>query len=192
MADGGSGSGNFNSKSVGLRIQKKVMGKFSNKTMAKSFIDDDYGKLLDLLYEILKADMGDSKKANKVIKNMIKITVKIGLLYKNNQFNTAELETGSKMRTKLRHAALTVISFHEVDFTYDRGFLVKLVNELGDMLHKLVERHLTNKSHQRIDSVIGMFGNGELLDKVFMSDGVYHHHLEQISQVFHKVVDAEW
>ena len=192
MADGGSGSGNFNSKSVGLRIQKKVMGKFSNKTMAKSFIDDDYGKLLDLLYEILKADMGDSKKANKVIKNMIKITVKIGLLYKNNQFNTAELETGSKLRTKLRHAALTVISFHEVDFTYDRGFLVKLVNELGDMLHKLVERHLTNKSHQRIDSVIGMFGNGELLDKVFMSDGVYHHHLEQISQVFHKVVDAEW
>lgn len=188
MADGGK----FNSKQLGLRIQKKVYGKFSNKTVAKQFIDDDFGKLLDILHTILKAEIGDNKKADKVIKNMIKVTVKIGLLYKNRQFNDDEIALGMKFRSKLRKAALTVISFYEVDFTYDRAFLMQVVNECGDMLHKLVDRHLSEKSHTRINMVISNFSNGALLDKVFQSDGPYYHHLESISQGFHKVVDAEW
>lgn len=185
MADG------FSSKNVALRIQKKVIGKFSTKSVAKAFIDDDFGKLLDILHSILKQEY-DSKKADKIIKNLIKVTVKIGLLFKNNQFNQDELTIGAKLRTKLRHAALTVISFHEVDFTYDRTFLVKCVDECGDMLHRLVDRHLSDKSHTRINSVIEAFSDGALLDKVFLADGQFHHHLETISQGFHKVVDAEW
>ena len=188
MADGG----RFNSKQLGLRIQKKVYGKFSNKTVAKQFIDDDFGVLLDTLHNILRDELGDNKKADKVIKNMIKITVKIGLLYKNKQFNAEELALGAKFRSKLRKAALTVISFYEVDFTYDRSFLVQVVNECGEMLHKLVDRHLSEKSHARINMVISNFSNGALLDKVFLPDGPHHHHLEGISQGFHKVVDAEW
>lgn len=187
VADGG----RFNSKQLGLRIQKKVVGKFANKTTAKAFIDDNLSTLLDTLHSILARET-DSKKADKVIKNLIKITVKIGLLYKNNQFNQEEISIGMKFRTKLRHAALTVISFHEVDFTYDRTFMIKVVNECGEMLHKLVDRHLTTKSHQRINNVIQAFSNPEILDKVFLSDGPYHHYLEGISQGFHKVVDAEW
>lgn len=188
MADGG----RFSSKQLGLRIQKKVYGKFSNKTVAKQFIDEDYGVLLDTLHFILRAEMADNKKADKVIKNMIKITVKIGLLYKNKQFNTEELALGFKFRGKLRKAALTVISFYEVDFTYDREFLVTVVNECGEMLHKLVDRHLSEKSHGRINMIISNFSNGVLLDKVFQSDGAYYKHLETISQGFHKVVDADW
>lgn len=188
MADGGG----FNSKQLGLRIQKKVYGKFSNKTIAKQFIDDDFGVLLDTLHTILKAELGDSKKADKVIKNMIKITVKIGLLYRNKQFNPEEIALGLRFRSKLRKAALTVISFYEVDFSYDRAFLVTMVNECGEMLHKLVDRHLSDKSHTRINMVISNFSNGQLLDKVFQSDGLYHQYLEGISQGFHKVVDAEW
>ena len=160
--------------------------------MAKAFIDDEFSRLLDIIHNILIKELPDPKKADKVIKNLIKVTVKIGLLYKNNQFNQEELALGAKFRTKLRQAALTVISFYEVDFTYDKGFLVKVVTDCGEMLHKMVDRHLTAKSHQRINSVIETFGNGELLDKVFLSDGPHHAHLEAISQSFHKVVDAEW
>ena len=188
MAEGGK----FSSKQIGLRIQKKVYGKFSNKTVAKQFIDDDFGVLLDTLHIILRTEINDNKKADKVIKNMIKITVKMGLLYKNKQFNTEELALASKFRSKLRKAALTVISFYEVDFTYDRAFLVQVVNDCGEMLHKLVDRHLSEKSHSRINMIITNFSNGPLLDKVFQSDGAYYHHLASISQGFHKVVDAEW
>ena len=169
-----------------------MLGKLSNKTVAKAFIDDNMAVLLDTMHVILKAEMGDSKKADKVIKNLIKITVKIGLLYKNNQFNQEELALGQKVRTKLRHAALTVISFCQVDFSYDRAFLVKLVGEIGEMLHKLVNRHLTAKSHQRIDSVVEALSNGDTLDKVFVSGAEHHSHLQVISEAFDRVVDIEW
>lgn len=188
VADGGE----FSSKSVGLRIQKKVLGKFSNKTIAKQFIDDDFGKLLDILHSILRDEMEDKKKADKVVKNMIKMVVKIGLLYKNRQFNDDEIRIGLQLRSKLRKAALTVISFYEVDFTYDRAFLVATVSECGELLHKLVDRHLSEKSHTRINMIITNFSNPNVLDKVFLSDGSQHHHLELISQGFHKVVDADW
>ena len=187
MADGG-----FNSKSLGLRIQKKVLGKLSNKAIAKAFIDDNMAQLLDTMHTILKAELGDTKKSDKVIKNLIKITVKIGLLYKNSQFSQEELAIGIKVRTKLHHAALTVISFCQVDFSYDRAFLVKLVGEISEMLHRLVNRHLTAKSHQRIDSVMQALSNGDTLDKVFVSGGVYHDHLKVISEAFDRVVDVEW
>jgi len=177
---------------MGLRIQKKVLGKFSTKGIAKQFIDDDFGQLLDLLHLILREELEEKKVADKVIKNMIKVVVKIGLLYKNRQFNDDDLLLGVNLRAKLRKAALTVISFSEVDYTYDRGFLVSTVNEVGELLHKLVGGHLTEKSHGRISMVISNFSNPELLDKVFLSDGSQHHHLETISEAFHKVVDADW
>ena len=181
----------FNSKSLGLRIQKKVFGKFSSKAMAKQFIDDDFGKLLDTLNLILTKET-NSKQSNKVVKNLIRITVKLALLHRNNQFNPEEIALGLKFRTKLRQTALTIISFYEVDFTYDQTYLVKVVGECGDMLHKLVERHLSAKSHERINAVILAFSNGELLDKVFTLDGEYYSYLDSISKGFHKVVDAEW
>ena len=188
MAD----AGHFNSKQLGLRIQKKVFGKITNKTIVKTFIDDNLALLLDTLHTILKLQLGDTKKADKVIKNLIKITIKIGLLYKNNQFNTEELALGLRVRTKFRHAALTVISFTQVEFSYDRAFLVKIVSEIGTMLHTLVERHLTPKSHQRIDSVMSVLGKEEILDKLFVAEGQYYSHLEKIATIFDKVVDAEW
>ena len=181
----------FNSKHLSLRIQKKIAGKFSTKSMAKNFIDEEFSKLLDLLHFIVMQEMGEQK-AEKLIKNLIKLTVKIGILYKNSQFNDEELQLGVSLRKKLRTATLTVISFYEVDFTYDCTFLVNLVEEIGTICHKLVQRHLTPKSHGRIDMVISVFSNGELLDKVFLSDGQYRDKLPQISQAFNKVVDSDW
>ena len=60
------------------------------------------------------------------------------------------------------------------------------------MFHKLVDRHLTAKSHQRIDSFIVALGKEEMLDKLFLPEGEYYPHLEGIANVFDKVVDAEW
>lgn len=181
----------FSSRGLGLRIQKKIAGKLSTKSVAKTFIDDTTSKLLDTMHDILAKEF-DTKKADKVVKNLIKVTVKVGILYKNHQFNDEEIALGFKLRKKLRNAAMTVVSFHQVDFSYDRAFLVALVGECSDIIHKLVERHLTPKSHQRISSFMDIFGNGDLLDKVFLPDGAYHSKLEGISEAFDKAVEAEW
>jgi hypothetical protein len=188
MASGNSG---FSSKSLGVRVQKKIASKFSNKTLVKNLVDDDMGQLLDMLHDILLKEYGEQK-AEKVIKNILKIVIKIAILVKNDQFNSDEIAIGMQLRKKLRNSALTVISFHDVDFSYDSTFLINLVNEIGDLLHKLVKDHLTPKSHQRIDSIIEVFTDQNVLDKVFTAGADYHHHLSQISKAFEKVVEADW
>lgn len=176
---------------MGLRLQKKFASKFSTKSVAKTLIDDQMSHLLDTVHLILSEEFG-STKADKIVKNMIKITVKIGILYKNDQFNDEELRLGLQLRKKLRATALTIISFHEVDFSYDSTFLIKLVEEISQLLHDLIKRHLTPKSHTRIDMVVDAFKSKDLLDKVFLPDQPYHSHLAKISKAFESVVDSEW
>ena len=49
------------------------------------------GELLDALNDIALKYSGETKVAKKQMKDLIKIAVKLGLLYRHNQFNDAEL-----------------------------------------------------------------------------------------------------
>lgn len=149
------------SKSIGLRMQKKLLGMgVKSKGMAKNFIDDNSGwrsaravpgrllllfvvvlplihpdvascpgELLDNLYQLALEDTGEKKLAKKLLKDLIKIVVKLALLYRHNQFSAEELAVGEKFRKKFRMTVLTMISYHDVAFTYDESFLTNLFSE---------------------------------------------------------------
>lgn len=63
----------FRAKDIGLRAQKKLLSRMSNKTVAKAFIDDVSAGLLDSLYRLVKQLTGNKKDAEKLTKNMIKV-----------------------------------------------------------------------------------------------------------------------
>lgn len=66
------------------------------------------------------------------MKNIIKIVTKISLLARNEQFTQEELAVASDFQGKFHKAAKTVISFYEVDFSYDQKFLIQVcVNSKG-------------------------------------------------------------
>lgn len=104
----------FNSKDIALRAQKKIIGKMANKTSVQMFIDDTTSEILDELYHISKEYSRNKTEAQKVIKDLIKIAVKIGLLFKNNRFSTEELGIAQDFKKKLHQGAMTAISFYEV------------------------------------------------------------------------------
>ena len=116
--------GNFDSRSLGLRAQKKLAGKLASKKIAKQFIDDTSGRLLDNIYKAAK-EYFDKKTAEKAIKHLIKTVIKIGILYRNDQFNAEEKQLAEDFKKKFRTVAMTLISFYEVDFTFDKNYLVK-------------------------------------------------------------------
>ncbi|XP_046857275.1 tumor necrosis factor alpha-induced protein 8-like protein 3 [Xenia sp. Carnegie-2017] len=165
-------SGNFSSKSFAIQAQKKVLGKLASKNVAKVFVDDTTSSLFDQLYAIAKRDTGNKKEAEKLLKDLIKIAVKIGVLYRNNQFTDADMRTAETFRSQFKTTAMTIVSFHEVDFTYDRQFLIESLEEAKKSLHSLIESHLTQKSHGRVDHVFNYFSNGDLLDKLFQTDAL--------------------
>lgn len=68
---------------------------------------------------------------------------------------------------------MAVISFHEVDFSFDLPYLQKSLSESQAVLKTIVERHLTEKSLGRIDEVFTFFNDAKLLETAFRIDSPY-------------------
>lgn len=179
----------FDSRGLGLRVQKKLLGKMSNKKIAKIFIDDTLGRVLDNMFRIIKDHTSNKKEAEKILKYTIKTIVKIGILFRNDQFNQDELIKIETFKQKFNSLAMTVISFHEVEFTYDRPFLQKGLEETRSLIQEIVDRHLTEKSKLRIDTVFRFFSDGELLDALFLPSGHYRDQLGVIVTDMHKMIE---
>lgn len=163
----------FKSRDIGLRAQKKILSRMATKNIAKTFIDGTTASLLDNLYRLCKMHTGNKVKAEKLIKNIIKIVIKIGVLHRNNQFSADELKDAEVFKRKFQNTQLTVISFYEVDYSFDLLYLQKSIGESHAALKSIVQRHLTEKSLNRIDEVFDFFGDTVLLETAFKPNSQY-------------------
>nr|XP_014096894.2 tumor necrosis factor alpha-induced protein 8-like protein isoform X1 [Bactrocera oleae] len=163
----------FKSRDIGLRAQKKILSRMATKNIAKTFIDGTTASLLDNLYRLCKMHTGNKVKAEKLIKNIIKIVIKIGVLHRNNQFSADELKDADVFKRKFQNTQLAVISFYEVDYSFDLPYLQKSIAESHAALKSIVQRHLTDKSLNRIDEVFDFFGDTLLLETAFKPNSQY-------------------
>ncbi|XP_037080688.1 tumor necrosis factor alpha-induced protein 8-like protein [Pollicipes pollicipes] len=180
----------FQAKDIGLRAQKKLASKLSNMTVAKMVVDEPTSQLLDNLCKLCKEVSGDKKVSEKVTKNLIKVMVKVGILNKNNQFNQDERVLAAQFQRKFQMTAMTIVSFYEIDFTYDQSFITQSLADMKSILLKLVERHLTDKTVTRIDSVFGFFGNPQFLDDVFSGDSIHRALLGTITKDLNALLET--
>ncbi|PAA94410.1 hypothetical protein BOX15_Mlig007117g3 [Macrostomum lignano] len=157
----------FSVSAVSLKAQKKLASRFSTRKCARVVLDDLASGLLDRLHKLVSLCLNSRKDADKTVKNLIKVAVKAALLAKNEQFNDAELAIGRQLNARLRHLLMTLISFHRVDFTYDRQHLIGLLNEFRDLLDRLLGDHVTQKSHDRLADAFQCLTKPELLDELY-------------------------
>jgi len=163
--------GDFKASSVAFEVQKNFANKFfSNKVVVKGLIDDTSGKLLDNLYRLLFAFTKSKKDSEKTTKNIIKMSVKIGMLQHGDKFSQEEKDSLLVIRRNLRTVAMTMVSFYQVDHTYDRNFLIKYMTELENLLKKLISGHLTEKSGGRVEQIFGVVKTGEFLDSIYIAN----------------------
>ncbi|XP_029426781.1 tumor necrosis factor alpha-induced protein 8 isoform X3 [Rhinatrema bivittatum] len=181
----------FNSKYLAIQAQKKILGKMASKSIATTLVDDTSSEVLDELYRVTKEYTQSKKEAEKIIKNLIKIIIKLAILYRNNQFNQDEIALMEKFKKKVHQLAMTVVSFYQVDFTFDRNVLSKLLNECRDMLHQIIQRHLTAKSHGRVNNVFDHFSDCEFLAALYNPFGSYKSHLEKLCEGVNKMLDED-
>jgi hypothetical protein len=167
MSEPGAG---FDSRGLALRAQKRLLGKMASKKVAMTLIDDTTGKVLDSTHKILKQYTKGKKEADKLLKYIIKSLVKVGILFRNDQFNREELKHIEQFKEKFHSLAMTIVSFHEVDFTYDKTFLKNSLEECRQLLQMIIQRHLTDKSKSRVDLVFHTFSEPDLLDAAFTGE----------------------
>jgi len=159
----------FKASAVAFEVQKSFANKFlGNKTVAKTLIDDTSSHLLDNLYLLLYVFTKNKKESEKTTRNMIKISIKLGLLLRGEKFSAEEKENLMKIQKNLRTIAMTLISFFEVDHTYDRNFVIKYLAELESLLKSLITKHLTEKSVSRVEQIFGVVKTPDFLDNIYV------------------------
>ncbi|XP_071764217.1 tumor necrosis factor, alpha-induced protein 8-like protein 2 B [Centroberyx gerrardi] len=179
----------FSSKDMAMKAQKKILSSMATKSSVHMFIDDTTSEILDELYRVSKEYSGNRTEAQKVVKNLIKIAVKIGVLFRHNRFSTEELGLAQDFKKKLHQGAMTAISFHEVEFTFDKAVMSELLTGCRDLLLKLVNTHLTPKSHGRINHVFNHYADPELLTKLYDPDGPFRPNLTKICTGLNKLLE---
>lgn len=181
----------FSTKSLALQAQKKLLSKMASKTVANVFIDDTSSEILDELYRATKEYTHNRKEAQKIIKNLIKIVMKLGVLYRNGQFSPEELLVMERFRKKVHTLAMTAVSFHQIDFTFDRRVMSGVLTECRDLLHQAVNSHLTAKSHSRINHVFNHFADYEFLSALYGPAEPYRTHLKRICEGVNKMLEED-
>jgi len=159
-----------NAQSLALRFQKKVASKMSSKSVAKIFIDDTTGRILDNLSSLIKDFSGSKKQAEAILTDIIKIIVKIGILFKNNQLSADELNLCNAFRQKFHFFVKSALSFYEINFTFDVEHLVTLLKESQKLIQSIVEKHLTDKSKNRIDNVFNFCSDPDFIRDIYKND----------------------
>jgi hypothetical protein len=180
----------FKARDIGLRAQKKILSRMATKNIAKTFIDGTTASLLDNVYRLAKIHTGSKKEAERLVKNIIKIVIKIAVLHRNGQFSLDETKIADKFRNKFQMTQLAVISFYEVDFSFDLAYLQKSLGECQKLLKQVVERHLTDKSLTRIDEVFNFFSDSHLLETSFRIESPYRDIIGKIVADLNKAMDS--
>ena len=115
---------------------------------------------------ILQTD--NKKESEKTTQNIIKITIKLGVLLRGDKFSSEEKESLLKIQRNLNTICKTLISFFEVDHTYERGFVIKYLTDLETLLKTLISKHLTEKSVSRVEQIFGVVKTPEFLDSIYV------------------------
>lgn len=179
----------FSTKSLALQAQKKVLSKMASKAMVAVFVDDTSSEILDELYQATKEFTRSRKEAQRVVKNLVKVAVKLAVLLRAGQLDGDELAQLRKFQGRMRSLAMTALSFHQVDFTFDRRVLAAGLLECRDLLHQATGPHLTAKSHGRINHVFGHFANGDFLAALYGPAEPYRSHLRRICDGLGRMLD---
>jgi len=155
------------SQSLALRLQKNIASKMSTKSVAKIFIDEPTGRILDNLHRLVKEYTKNKKQAENILNNIIKIIIKVGLLYKNEQLTDDELRLCDNFRQKFHSFVKAALSFYEIEFSFDSKFLHDLLIDCKNLIQLIVKSHLTDKSKGRIETVFTFFADEAFLGFIF-------------------------
>lgn len=82
----------------------------------------------------------------------------------NDQFNEQEQEHAHKLTKQLRSTLMTLVSFYDVDFTYENAYLVKTLDSCRDGVKVVIKNHLSTKSLQRVDMIFDFFTKTNFFD----------------------------
>nr|XP_012624698.1 tumor necrosis factor alpha-induced protein 8-like protein 1 isoform X2 [Microcebus murinus] len=178
----------FSTKSLALQAQRKLLGAVPPRAVA-ALVDDASSAVLDELYGAAREFTRSRKEAQKLLKNLVKVAVKLGLLLRGGRLGADELALLQRLRERARRLAMTALSFRQVDFTFDRRVLAAGLLECRDLLQQALGPRLSAKSHGRISHVFGRLADGDFLAALYGPAEPYRSHLRGICEGLERLLE---
>ncbi|KAM5237843.1 tumor necrosis factor alpha-induced protein 8-like protein 1 [Ctenodactylus gundi] len=179
----------FSTKNLALRAQKKVLSKVATPAVVTALLDDTSGEVLDELYGATKEFMRSRRAAHRLLKDLVKVAVKVAVLLRAGRLGPEELAGLRRFQQRAHGLAMTAVSFHQVAFTFDRRVLAAGLLECRDLLQQAAGPHLTAKSHGRISRVFSHLANGDFLAALYSPAEPYCSHLHRICDGLGRMLD---
>ncbi|XP_045513121.1 tumor necrosis factor alpha-induced protein 8-like protein isoform X1 [Pieris brassicae] len=177
-------------RDISLRAQKKFLSRVGGAASARSLVLDEHAaKLLDQFLTVLRQRV-EKREAEKLVKHVIKAAVKLGVLRRHGQLSPADDRALDAFRSKFHTVLMAIVSFSEVEFSYDRGFLQDALRDSHQSLKSVVERHLSDKSVSRLAGIFALASREDLLDSLFagqIDEGVL-----KLTRMLRKELDKGW
>jgi len=171
-----------------MRVKKNIAAKAANSKTGKKIIRDNIGAdgvaVIDIIKEVIRLKDGE-KKSREIESTVIKIAVKIVLLYRNKDISREVLLAPLKL---VKTIWSDVLDCCEISFVYDQQRLSKYITELQAEFVKMLKPYLTEKNIERMNETINYLKSQGLLDKLYLSEDC-DKHKEQLGQVLRKLWD---
>uniref|UniRef100_A0A1I8J535 Protein kinase domain-containing protein n=1 Tax=Macrostomum lignano TaxID=282301 RepID=A0A1I8J535_9PLAT len=165
--DGGGEGGAFSSQSFSLRAQKKIVSKLATKKSVKIFIDAASARVFDKIYKLVKTHTGSRQAAQKLLKQIIKLNMKIGVLYLNDMFNDEERAMADDFRDKFNDLTTDLVRMQTRRSTLDQASLVRQFRDCEQLVLRLIRRHLSEKSQAGVRTCATFFTEPAFLSALF-------------------------
>jgi len=159
------------------RTKNKVVSKTATSTVGKkvmkAFVNEETTGLLSALKAIIKKE-SDSKKADDLEKNIIKIAVKSYLLIEKGKLDGDEfLRIDKPLRNAFDQLSRCYVDRYKIsheNFVEELKAVEQLLKEAEETLTNLLAPFLTPKNLFRISSVFGTLADYQFLETVFADE----------------------
>ena len=115
----------------------------------------------------LVCNYSSKKDADKLIKAIIKTSVKSSILYKSELYDEDEVQLIKEFRNRFRLFAECFTKLYEANSKDEQALLIQILKECQDLAHKIISTHLANKYHAKIDFIFDYVSNIQFVEQIF-------------------------
>lgn len=170
-------SSGFSAQNISIQMQKKLISKFATKKTMKIFIDDTSSRIFDNVFRLINLYLDSKSQSQAMMKNIVKINMKLAVLYVNDVLNEAEKGYVYEFREKFHLIAerTTTNVLRPGSRAAKAGMDIEAMSALfkscEDVILKTIQRHLTVKSQDKVRSSGAFFSDKDFLRFVFVKEG---------------------
>lgn len=166
---GEAGKGSKMKQTRAMKAKKSIGGKVATSQAGKAMIRDFLGPDIEVILKGLKKACGlvEKKKSSEIESNIIRLSVKVIILYRDKVVTDAEL---LKIRDSGKELWMAALDMLEMSFAYDQAKLANILEKLSEDIYKTLKIHISDDNLTMLKETFDFLSSVPVIEKLFVAD----------------------